>query len=128
MRNYGIACGDVFFPVKGNGSVAAAAGPDGDAGLINESICHIVTSSERIHFHFTHSTGKTPPRQDAPASLTTTLFFRESAKNACKTGSDVISYHGVKRAVLCRRGPERVGRRTHDGTNAYINRRKYPWI
>jgi hypothetical protein len=55
-------------------------------------------------------------------------FFRESTKKACKTGSDVISYHGVKRAVLCRRCPERVGRRIHDGTNAYINRRKYPWI
>ena len=124
----GAACGDVFFPVKGDGSVAAVSGPDGDAGLINKSICHIVTSSERIRFYLTHFTGKTPSRQDASASLTTTLFFRESAKKACKTGSDVISYHGVNRAVLCRRGPERVGRRIHDGTNAYINRRKYPWI
>ena len=60
----GAACGNIFFPVEGDGSVAAVSGPDGDAGLINESICHIVTSSERIRFYLIHFTGKTPPRQD----------------------------------------------------------------
>ena len=38
------AGGHVFLPVEGHGSVAAVAGPDGDAGFIDESICHNATS------------------------------------------------------------------------------------
>lgn len=38
------AGGHVFLPVEGHGSVTAVAGPDGDAGFIDESICHNATS------------------------------------------------------------------------------------
>jgi len=34
------AGGDVFLPVEGHRAVAAAAGPHGDPGLINETSCH----------------------------------------------------------------------------------------
>ena len=32
--------GYIFFPVKGYGTVAAVAGPDGDSSLINKAVCH----------------------------------------------------------------------------------------
>ena len=38
------AGGHVFLPVEGHGSVTAVAGPDGNAGFIDESICHNATS------------------------------------------------------------------------------------
>ena len=34
------AGGHIFFPVEGNGTVAAVAGADGDARLVNECCCH----------------------------------------------------------------------------------------
>jgi len=40
----GATGGHIFLPVEGHGSVAAVAGPDGDAGFIDESICHNATS------------------------------------------------------------------------------------
>ena len=40
----GATGGHVFLPVEGHGSVTAVAGPDGDAGFIDESICHNATS------------------------------------------------------------------------------------
>ena len=36
------AGGNIFFPVKGHRPVAAVAGANGDAGLVNKSICHII--------------------------------------------------------------------------------------
>ena len=36
----GAACGDIFFPVERHRPVAAVAGADGDACLVNESVCH----------------------------------------------------------------------------------------
>ena len=38
------AGGNVFLPVKGHCTVAAVAGAAGDAGLVDKSICHCVTS------------------------------------------------------------------------------------
>ena len=36
----GAACGDIFFPVERHRAIAAVAGADGDACLVNESVCH----------------------------------------------------------------------------------------
>lgn len=37
------------------------------------------------------------------------LFFVKTGNNACIWRASVIFYHGMKRAVLCRRCPEKGG-------------------
>ena len=49
-------------------------------------------------------------------------------ESSCFSGISVLSYHGVKRVVLCRRCSEKCGNHTNSGMNTYIIRRKNPWI
>ena len=52
-------------------------------------------------------------------------FCRKTKNNACISPISMISYHGVKRAVLCRR----CGMHPCNGVmNTYKYRRKNPWI
>ena len=44
------ARGNILFPVEGHCAIAAVTGPDGNTGLINKSVCHIVTSFAKIRF------------------------------------------------------------------------------
>ena len=56
------------------------------------------------------------------------VFAEKYEEISCIFRTSVLFYHGVKRAVLCRRCPEKCGHHTNSGMNTYIFRRKNPWI